>query len=104
MTHAPIDTRDDVELDAHERIAFWAIAQHADDEVPCNAPGVCPNEARWMYRCPNGHEFARCDTDRAALDAHHRSCQLRSITPVCGYCCDAGTWEVIPVPAPWLPM
>lgn len=81
-----------------------AMEAHWDDVVPCNAPGYCPNEARWMYRCPQGHEYARCDTDRAYFDKDMWDTVSKGDIPVCGRCNRQGVDQDLPSPIPWLPL
>lgn len=82
-----------------------AMEAHWDDVVPCNAPGYCPNEARWMYRCPQGHGFARCDADRADFDKRMQAAVDDPLKyPACGRCGSEGASGELPSPIPWLPL
>lgn len=86
------DSIDDVELTTPERISFYAIAHHHDDEYnTCNNPDGCGRDALWWWDCTCGHTRYGCHPCRTAYD-HHNTGETR----LCANC-----HTPIPQTLPW---
>lgn len=87
---------EDLELDRTDRVTFWAIAHHHDNDTICNVPTGCTQLAVWWWECACGTTRLGCEPHRAEYDLSAEHIHTRGGSALCRNC-----RTLIPYPLPW---